>query len=295
MFIDIHVHVTRTKTTTWPNGLTYPTPDELVGRMDHFGIDRAIVLAGICPEGRHRYVTPEDVIECCERYPERLIPFCSFDPRNLGNSPTADFGPNIECYKSAGCKGVGELNANVWFDDPLVWNLLQHIEAAGLPVTFHVGPRFGGCYGLVDELGLPRLERTLKQFPNLTLLAHSQPFWAEISADLTDETRAGYPKGEVKPGGRVPELLERYPNLLGDLSANSGYNAVSRDPEFGYAFMERFQDKLYFGTDIASPQTPAPLVGFLKDALAGGHISTEAFEKITWRNANRLLGLGLAG
>jgi len=294
VFIDIHVHVTRTKTITWPNGLTYPTADELVGRMDHFGIDKAVVLGGVNPESRHRYVTTEDVLESCAIHPERLIPFCCLDPRNAGNKPDADFTPFLEYYKEAGCKGVGELTANLWFDDPLVWNLLRQVEAAGLPLTFHIGPQFQRCYGLVDELGLPRLERTLQEFPGLILLAHSQPFWAEISGDLTEETRGGYPQGTVVPGGRVPELMERYSNLHGDLSAGSGHNAVSRDPEFGYAFMERFQDRLYLGTDIASPETPAPLVGFLKEAVEGGHLSRDAFEKITWRNADRLLKLGIA-
>ena len=33
---------------------------------------------------------------------------------------------------------------------------------------------------------------------------------------------------------------------------------------------------------------------FLNDALAGGHISQEVYEKISWRNADRLLGLGIA-
>ena len=32
------------------------------------------------------------------------------------------------------------------------------------------------------------------------------------------------------------ELLRKYPNLYGDLSAGSGYNAITRDPAFGDAF-----------------------------------------------------------
>jgi len=293
-FIDIHVHIARTRGPRRADGTTYCTPDELVGRLDGFGIDKAVVMCGICPECRHRYVPPEDVIEACEQFPDRLIPFCLMDPRGEKNSPKADFSRYLEFYKNAGCKGVGELIANLHFDDPLVWNLLRQCEAYEMPVTFHVGPQFGGCYGLVDEVGLPRLEKTLKEFPRLILIAHSQPFWAEVSGDVTQETRRGYPKGKVAPGGRVPELMERCDNLYGDLSANSGYNAVSRDPEFGYEFLERFQDRLFFGTDISGPKTPAPLIGFLNDALKDGHLSRDAYEKIAWRNADRVLQLGLA-
>ena len=294
MFIDIHVHVTRTRSVMARHGDTYCTAEGLVGRLDEAGIDKAVVMCGISPECRHRYVPPEDVIEACASYPDRLIPFCNVEPRGEGNSPKSDFSRYFVYYKEAGCKGVGEMIANLWFDDPLVWNLLRQCAEFELPVTFHVGPRFGGCYGLVDEVGLPRLERTLQQFPNLVLLAHSQPFWAEVSGDVTQETRGGYPKGKVAPGGAVPRLLEQHENLYGDLSAGSGHNAVSRDPEFGYEFLDRFQDRLLFGTDIAAPTTPTPLVDFLKEAVEGGHISREVFEKVAWRNADRLLGLGIA-
>ena len=39
--------------------------------------------------------------------------------------------------------------------------------------------------------------------------------------------------------------------LYGDLSANSGNNALSRDPEFTPAFLKRHQDKLIFGSDCS--------------------------------------------
>ena len=71
----------------------------------------------------------------------------------------------------------------LYFDDPLNMNFFGQVEEAGLPLTFHVAPRSGGCYGCIDEVGLPRLEIVLKTFPKLIFLAHSQPFWAEISTD----------------------------------------------------------------------------------------------------------------
>jgi len=292
MLIDIHTHVTPTATVTRPNGRTYCTPEQLLEKLDESKIDKAVLLPAISPEYAHRRVTPEDVIEIAARHPERFIPFCNLDPRMVRNSPDADFMPLLEYYKKAGCRGVGEITANMPFDDAMVWNMLGQCEKAGMPLTFHIGPRAGGCYGLIDELGLPRLEKTLKQFPKLIFLGHSQPFWAEISADVTNETRNGYPKGKVTPG-RVVELMRKYPNLHGDLSANSGFNALSRDAEFCYSFTEEFQDRLYFGTDIASPDTETPLADFLRGARRDGTISREACEKIGWRNANRLLGLGL--
>jgi predicted TIM-barrel fold metal-dependent hydrolase len=262
--------------------------------MDSFGIDKAVCLAGVSPECRHRFVTPENVLACCGQYPDRLIPFCNLDPRMDTNSPKADFSKFLEYYREAGCKGVGEFVPNLPFDDPMVENLFRQVEQAELPLTFHGAPKFGVYYGLYHARGLPRLESVLKKFPNLIFLGHSQPFWAEMSGDLKEEERNTYPEGPVAPEGAIPRLFAEYPNLHGDLSAGSGLNAISRDPEFGYKFMEDYQDRLLFGTDLAwgfdqKVEQPA----YFGELIEKGHISREAFEKITWKNANRILKLGI--
>jgi len=59
--------------------------------------------------------------------------------------------------------------------------------------------------------------------------------------------------------------------------------------------MEEFQDRLLFGTDICAPHNETPLVDFLNAAGRDGSISRQAYEKIAWRNADRLLNLGLDG
>ncbi len=86
-------------------------------------------------------------------------------------------------------------------------------------------------------------------------------------------------------------LLREYPNLYGDLSpaAGSGYNAISRDPEFGYAFLEGFQDRLIFGTDICDPSNALTLFDLLNEAVACSKISPDAYEKICWKNGAQLL------
>jgi hypothetical protein len=95
--------------------------------------------------------------------------------------------------------------------------------------------------------------------------------------------------------GKVVQLLRDYPNVYGDLSAGSGHNAVSRDPEFGYWFLTEFQDRLCFGTDVCAPQNRSDvlllLADFLKESLAHGKITREVFDKIAFGNATRLLGL----
>jgi len=297
MLVDIHVHTSALapQGPTRPNGETYATPDELIGRYDARGIRLGVILPSVNPECSHLLTTNEEALGIVERHPGRFVAFCNLDPRFVTNSTDADLAPLLQHYRARGCRGVGEVCANLWFDNPLVVNLFRHCEASGLPVTFHVATRAGGTYGLIDDLGLPRLEKALARFPGLTFLGHSQAFWSEISGDVTEETRGGYPPGPVVPGGRIVELMRRYPNLHGDLSAGSGHNAVSRDPDFGYAFLEEFQDRLYFGTDICAPSNETPLVDFLADALREGRLSETAYEQIAWRNAARLLSLELNG
>jgi len=89
----------------------------------------------------------------------------------------------------------------------------------------------------------------------------------------------------------VPRLFRKYENVLGDLSAGSGHNALARDPDYAVQFLDEFQDRLFFGTDICAPDTPTPLVDFLVGLRDAGKISDPVFRKVARENAIRLLGL----
>ncbi len=290
--IDIHVHATRTKGLTRLDGQTYASPSELRYIYDCIGVEKGVLLPSNNVECAYDNSTNSDIYEIVQEHPESFAWFCNIDPRMGENSDTTDFGRFIEYFKAHGAKGVGEICSNLYFDDPKVLNLFKYCEEYDMPVTFHMG-NMGKDYGLVDEIGMPRLEKALKLFPRLRFLGHSQKFWAEISGDLTPEQRDGYPSGKVVPSGRLVELMRKYPNLCCDMSAGSGYNAISRDPEFGYAFIEEFQDRLFYGTDICAPENinnvMLKLSSFLDDAMLNGKISYAAYEKVSRGNALRLL------
>jgi len=262
---------------------------------DEVRIQRAVMLPFVSPECNLLTQSNEDILAIHERYPDRFIPFCNIDPRLSTNSPDVDLSYVINHYKDKGCRGIGEVTANLYFDDPRVENLLDHAERCDMPVTFHVTTRDGNTYGLIDEIGLARFEEQVRKHPHLTFLCHSGCFWSHMSADITEETWGGYPRGPVVEGGRVPELFRRYPKLHGDLSAESGYNAVSRDPEFGYAFMTEFQDQLCFGTDVCRPANREDVLVYLKrfmdEGLERKKISQEVYDKIAYQNALRVLKL----
>lgn len=289
--IDIHVHSMLRQAVPRENGTFYATPAELRGIYDRLGIERGVNLPIVSPECSHCFLTTEEACEMAVQYPETYLFFCNIDPRMGGNSPDTDFMPLLGHYKALGAKGVGELTANLPIDDPRVDALFGAAERCGLPVLFHIGNPGYGDYGLIDGPGLPGLERALARFPHLVFLGHSQKFWAEIGGDADPAARDGYPDGPVKPGGRLPALMDRYPNLHGDLSAHSGYNALTRDPVHGCAFLEKYQDRLYFGTDICTPQDDMRLSFWLDDMMQQGRISRIAYEKICRGNAERLLGL----
>jgi len=286
--IDIHTHLGK-----WGYA-RQPVMDEaeLLRRMDELGIERAVILPlGMTPECFMLPFDTDDVLDVHGRHPDRIIPFCNLDPRS-GNSPDADFSWIFEEFKAAGCKGLGELTANLYFDDPLCMNLYRQCGQVGFPIVFHLAVDVRhGLYGVADETGLPRLEKVLRECPDTVFIGHAMAFWSEIASNVDQETRGGYPEGPVAGPGRTAALLKQYANLHGDLSAGSGFNAISRDPDFGYRFLEELQDKLLFGTDICHVNQEVPIVPYLKNALAEGRISQTCYSRITRVNAERLLGL----
>lgn len=288
--IDIHVHCALEKEVPrfWGDNEDFTTPDELFKMYDELGVEKALQLPCIASEHTTHPLTNQEAYHLVEQYPDKFYWFCNIDPRWGRNSADTDMSQYITYYKARGARGIGEITSNMYFDDPMVWNLFRHAERHNMPILFHIG-NMGGDYGLVDELGLPRLEKTLSEFPNLQFIGHSQKFWAEISGDCTNELRDGYPTGKVTPGGRVVELLDKYPNLTCDLSAGSGGNAVMRDEQFGIWFMEKYQDRIYFGTDICSPKNEFPLSHYLDELVESGKLSQTAYNKICRENALKLL------
>ncbi len=291
VFIDIHMHATRFPGTQQWGSNEFATPEQLIERFDATAVDKAILLPLVSPEARRGIQSTDEILDICRQYPNRFIPFCNVDPRMVGNAPDAPLNELLDFYKSKGCKGIGEVTANLPFNDSFVENLFQHVQAAHLPLTFHISPEIGRNYGLYDEPGLPLLEGALRKFPNLTFLGHSQAFWCEIGPLDNVKDRWGYPKGPIRRPGRVVELMRKYPNLMGDLSAGSGFNAVSRDEIFGLEFFDEFQDRLFFGTDITSPTTPGPLRDYLLKQRAEGRLPENIFRKVASGNAVRLLKL----
>ena len=139
-----------------------------------------------------------------------------------------------------GAIGIGEMKFHVPVDSAemdRVYNLAGELRA---PVLLHFEYRH-------YNLGFENLEKVLKRYPKVNFIGHAQTWWGHISADLNPKDM--YPEGRVKPGGLLDKLLADYPNIYGDLSAGSGLNAMTRDPEFSRGFLKRHSRKLIWGSD----------------------------------------------
>ena len=283
--IDLHMHLTLRQIPKLGK-LNLASGKSMLSHMDELGIDKAVLMSS--GEKRAPFGTNVKNRRICEKYLERYAWMCNLDPVH-----PETVRERLASCKAQGAVGIGELSLNRRLDDPFLQAVFAAAEELALPVTFHMSGAVGYSYGVVDDPGLTLLEEQLKKYPDLKFLGHSQTFWIEMSGDAptTKEERNQWGKGAVVPGGRVPELFEKYPNLYGDLSANSGSCAIMRDENFGLTFLEKYADRLFFATDMVNTDMVFPLGPWLDRMVNEGRLSREAYEKICFANAKRVFGL----
>jgi uncharacterized protein len=274
-YIDMHTHVG----TVW-NGHKELTAANLVRWMDEHDIEKAVVLPLTSPESSSFLCLTEGALAAAKEFPQRLIPFCSIDPRTSVVGGTKGFESIIRRYVNQGAKGFGEHKVGLDFDDPLMMQIYEVCEKIGIPLLFHMDNIRGK-----DKPGLPRLAHALATFPKLTFIGHGPGWWASISGDVKAADLGGYPNRPVQPGGAIDRLMDAYPNIYGELSAGSGAGALSRDPAFGREFLIRRQDRILFGTDYLEPGQKVPQFAVLESL----NLPVDVQKKIFHDNAVKLL------
>ena len=273
--LDIHSHLRQ-------------GPDANVTHMDGCGVTHAVLLA--------RSSASEQVKAIQAKYPKRFVWAASAD---ITRPEAAEL---LTKAVKDGAIGLGEIKFHVEADGPELRSMYALAAELDVPILVHFQevPHFEGEG--VWSAGFKRFEAMLKAYPKTKFIGHADAFWANVSADYANE--AAYPTGPIKRGGITDKLLTRYANLYGDLSANSGNNALSRDPSFTADFLARHQNKLVFGSDcscqdgygggVSQNNNPAA------ERMRGKCVARETltilkqntkpavFRKLTWENGLKL-------
>ncbi len=276
-YVDVHTHLGQTWNSTSPL-----SANELLRWMDANEISQAVVLPLVSPEASSYPLTTDFVLAQTKPHRDRLIPFCSVDPRTSYRGGLAGLVEMLKKYVDQGAKGFGEHKPGVKIDDPRNMPIYAACGELGLPILFHLDTERN-----LDGPGLPGLEKALKEHPRTQFIGHGPGWWASISGNVTPADLARYPEGPVAPGGAIDVLMDKYSNLHGDLSAGSGAGAISRDTAFGREFLIRRAERLMFGTDFLSPGQSVPQLTLFRQL----QLPPEVQAKIFRDNARKLLRL----
>ena len=200
-----------------------------------------------------------------------------------------------------GALGLGEVKYKVQCDGPEMKRMYALAAELNVPILIHFGDVPQASGNAVFNGGFKRFDAMLKAYPKTKFIAHADTFWANVSADYAYDT--AYPTGRIKPGGISDKWLSDYPNLYGDMSANSCNNALNRDPDFMAGFLARHQNKLMFGCDCTcsdgrgggqtNPSSRLHGKCIARETLAAVQrmAQPEVFRRIRWENGTRLLGI----
>jgi uncharacterized protein len=277
--VDCHHHLRR-------------TPEANLAHLDGSGISNAMALA--------RDNSAEQIAAMKAQYPGRILGW--FAATDI-TKPEAEELLN-KAVKS-GAIGFGELKSHVAAAGPELRRVYALAADLGVPVLVHFQEVPHTATEGTFATGFKDFEAVLKAYPKTKFIGHADAFWANISSDYANES--AYPNGKIKPGGITDKLLGDYSNLFADLSANSGNNALSRDPEFTASFLKRHESKLIFGSDCACSDGKGGGVSQANNPaaarLAGKCVAREtltllrnaltavSFRKLTWDNAHSVYQL----
>ncbi len=268
------------------------TPEASIAHMDGCRISNALFLT--------RETAADRVRAAREKFPGRFLGwFAAADITKPGAEEV------LTAAVKSGAGGFGELKFHVAADGPELRRVYALAAELNVPVLVHFQEVPHTPTEGVFATGFKNFEAMLKAYPKTKFIGHADAFWANISADYANE--AAYPAGKIKRGGVTDKLLSDYPNLYGDLSANSGNNALSRDPDFTPGFLDRHQNKLIYGSDCSCSDGKGGGVSQGNNPpaarMAGKCVARETlivlkrsaspavFKKLVWENAHKTYAL----
>ena len=157
------------------------TSDGLVESMDQCRITWAIAMSMGWTDRFLALEANDYIIESVERYPGRLIGYCSVNPA-WGDAAAAE----VERCAAAGLRGIGELHPDTQGFDvterSMLAPLMDTAMRLGLPVLVHSSEPVGHQYPGKGRTTPEKLYRFIENFPENTIIcAHwggGLPFYA---------------------------------------------------------------------------------------------------------------------
>ncbi|MBB3971664.1 amidohydrolase family protein [Hansschlegelia beijingensis] len=235
--------------------------DGVVSEMDDAGISVAVMVARSVPGVR---VSNDDLAAVAAANRKRLVPIASVDPIELGRE--AAVAEATRAIKKLGMKGLN-LDAGFYAtplraDDYRLMPLYEVCEQLGVPAFVMSGPTTPDLR-LNDPYAVDNVAKT---FPKLPIVC-CHGFYPNVREIVT----VAFRNENVFVS---PDMYTFCPG--GNLYVEAANHFMADQFLFGSSYPFR------------------PMKQGVEDFRQLG-LSPEAWEKATWKNADRLLGLGLAG
>jgi uncharacterized protein len=237
--------------------------DAWVKTMDESGIAKTMILS---------YSTGtqfDSVVKKYIRYKDRFDVWCGFDYTGYDKPGWQQHAvAELErCYKMGaqgvgelGDKGLGELYSRpepgkgLHIDDPRLKPLLEKCAELHMPVSIHVAE--DAWMYLADDStndGLMNAATWKVDLSKEGILDHDQ-----LIVSLTNAVKenpntifiACHLANCCSDLSVLAKLFDTYPNLFADIAAR--YGEISPVPRFTKAFMEKYADRLVYGTDMGT-------------------------------------------
>jgi predicted TIM-barrel fold metal-dependent hydrolase len=255
--IDVHAHVYAT------------TPQEVaewVRTMDETGVQTTVVLSGATG------AQFDHLVELyLKPYPGRFILYCGLDTKDIKapDYPQRAVAELERCYRK-GARGVGEMSEKgsgyarggpvpraerLHPDDPRLAPFWQKCAELKIPVNIHMADH-PSAWKPADN----HQERS-PRFQQYNQYGKDVPSYEEVLA-MRDRLLDSQPKtvfiachfsNQGNDMATLSKVLDKFPNLYVDLSARD--YEIGREPRTAAKFLERYQDRVMFGTDQGREKT----------------------------------------
>jgi uncharacterized protein len=246
--IDMHMHAPR-------SGNLDSIVRIQIKNMDEAGVQKTILF---CGTGK----TFDKYAAVYGKYPERFELWCGFD---LTGFDKPGFGPaaiaELERCVKMGARGVGEITdkggglvrsegAAMHIDDPRMDQILEKLADLKLPLNIHIGdPRW--MYEPMDSKNDLLFEAYYFRLDNKKDILNHADIIATLDRAVMKHPRTTFISCHFMnltfDLGQLGKMFDRYPNLYADISQREAY--VASIPRFAKQFIEKYSDRLLWGTD----------------------------------------------